>query len=205
MSTRAETKQRTRDALIHAGTRLFAEQGLDGPSLDAICERAGYTRGAFYVHFRDRDDFLMAVMDRVGGEFLDAVIGSGLGVTVQRFVAAIGSGFYPLTRRGGVRPYQLYDACARSPEIRARYVEIIRLAISKLAVVVEGEQREGALAGNVAAGDVAALLLALAIGAHTMLDLELPLDTLALARTGLALLRGGRARRRAKMRRRRGS
>ena len=45
--TREETKQATRDALISAGMALFAEQGLDGPSLDAICDRAGFTRGAF--------------------------------------------------------------------------------------------------------------------------------------------------------------
>src|SRR4051812_40727719 len=64
--TREETKQRTREALVEAGIALFAEQGLDGPSLDAICERAGFTRGAFYVHFRDRDELLQAVMERVG-------------------------------------------------------------------------------------------------------------------------------------------
>jgi AcrR family transcriptional regulator len=202
MSTRAATKQQTKEALLQAGMALFAEQGLDGPSLDAICERAGYTRGAFYVHFRDRDDFLVAVMERVGGDFLDAVIGAGLEPTVQRFVASLASGLYPLTRRGGVRPYQLYDACARSPAIRARYVEILRLAIAKLAVVVEDEQRGGGRAraatrGDRVAGapaDVAALLLALAIGAHTMLDLELPLDYAGLAQTAVALLTGRAAR-----------
>ncbi len=52
--SRDETKQRTRDALIQAGLELFTEQGLDVPSLDAICDRAGFTRGAFYVHFADR-------------------------------------------------------------------------------------------------------------------------------------------------------
>jgi len=192
-TTRALTKQKTREALIDAGMALFAEQGLDGPSLDAICERAGFTRGAFYVHFPDRDAFLLAVMERVGGRFLDAVIGSGLRPTIERFVASVASGLYPLTKLGGVRPYQLYDACARSPAIRARYVEIIRLAIAKLAVVVEDEQRGGGLRPGVAANDIAGLLLALAIGAHTLLDLEAPLDYLALARAALSLLSGGGA------------
>ena len=50
---------------------LFAKHGLDGPSLDDICAHAGFTRGAFYVHFEDRDDFLVAVMDRVGRQIVD--------------------------------------------------------------------------------------------------------------------------------------
>ena len=53
---RRETKQETREALISAALAEFAEHGFDAPSLDAICARAGYTRGAFYVHFRDRSD-----------------------------------------------------------------------------------------------------------------------------------------------------
>src|SRR5580700_6965980 len=73
-ANREETKVRTRAALVDAGIALFGEQGLDAPSLDAICERAGFTRGAFYVHFRDRDEFLEAVMERLGGQFLDAVL-----------------------------------------------------------------------------------------------------------------------------------
>jgi TetR/AcrR family transcriptional regulator, transcriptional repressor for nem operon len=194
MGQREDAKQKSREALIEAGLALIAKDGLDGPSLDAICARAGYTRGAFYIHFEDRDDFLIAVMDRAGGQLLDAVIGVGLATTVQRFVAALASGLYPLTRRGGVRPYQLYDACARSPAIRARYVELIRSSIERLTDVVAADQAAGALADHVAAADVAALLLALAIGAQTMLDLELPLDYAALARATLALLgSGGRA------------
>jgi TetR/AcrR family transcriptional regulator, transcriptional repressor for nem operon len=192
-STRALAKQKTRELLIQAGMALFAQHGLDGPSLDAICERAGFTRGAFYVHFADRDDFLTAVMEQVGRQFLDTVIGSGLALTVERFMASVSSGLYPLTKLGGVRPYQLYDACARSPAIRARYVEIIGLAIDKLAVVLGAEQRRGVIARTVAAGDAAGLLLALAIGAHTLLDLEMPLDYAALARSALALLTAGAA------------
>src|SRR5262249_34282992 len=119
---RAESARKTRDALVLAGISLIAEQGLDAPSLDAICERAGKTRGAFYVHFRDRDEFLVEVMDRVGTAFLDGVLAvpSDLSATVQRFLEAFLSGVYPLTQRGGVKPHQLLDACARSAIVRAR-------------------------------------------------------------------------------------
>src|SRR5262249_622232 len=93
-SVRAQAKRETREALIHAGLEAFAAEGLDAPSLDAICARAGFTRGGFYVHFKDRDDFLVAVMEDVLGRFLDAVIATGdeahdLGHTIERFTGAL--------------------------------------------------------------------------------------------------------------------
>src|SRR4249919_2412241 len=75
--SRDDAKRETREALIAAGVAAFAEEGIDAPSLDSICARAGYTRGAFYVHFKDRDDFLIAVMERAIGGFLDALTPSG--------------------------------------------------------------------------------------------------------------------------------
>jgi AcrR family transcriptional regulator len=117
---RDESKQQTREALVAAALELFAEDGLDA-SLDAICERAGYTRGAFYVHFPDRDALLVAVMEKVGERFLSAVfegpVGDGakpheepdeplakseslptsiLAGVVGRFISAIDAGRYPL-------------------------------------------------------------------------------------------------------------
>src|SRR5262245_62925464 len=73
--SRAESKEATKQALLHAGMMELVEHGLDIPSLDAICARAGYTRGAFYVHFKDRDDFFIAVMDWVLTGILHSVVG----------------------------------------------------------------------------------------------------------------------------------
>ena len=49
----------------------MAEKGIEAASLNAICDRAGFTRGAFYVHFRDRDELVAAVVERVLGDFQD--------------------------------------------------------------------------------------------------------------------------------------
>ncbi|HEX7704119.1 MAG TPA: TetR/AcrR family transcriptional regulator [Kofleriaceae bacterium] len=72
--TREETKQATRVALINAGITEFAHHGFE-VSLDAICARAKLTRGAFYVHFADRDAFIVAVMQHVLGGFVTALTG----------------------------------------------------------------------------------------------------------------------------------
>jgi len=176
---RAAQAAATRAKLIEAATELFAEQGLTKPSLDAICERAGYTRGAFYVHFRDRDDFLVAVMDHVGERYLDGVLGTGeagedLGTIAGRFVQSVADGTYPLT--GSVRPHQLLDACFRSDDIRARYVGLVRDTIGRVGAAVARAQEQGVVRRDVDPQRLGTLLLAAVIGAHTMMELGMEVD-----------------------------
>jgi AcrR family transcriptional regulator len=57
--------QRTRDALLDAATTVFAERGFHGASLDEIAETAGYTRGAIYKHFADKEELLHATCARL--------------------------------------------------------------------------------------------------------------------------------------------
>lgn len=170
---------RTREALIQAGLDLFAEQGLDAPSLDVICERAGFTRGAFYVHFEDRDTFIDAVMERVGIPLLDEVLGSDedgapkdMAETAARFLSAVASGAYPLTRKHGPKPHQLLDACARSEKVRARYVSLIELSVRRLTAILDRSQAAGLVRSDVPADAVAWIALAAIVGAQSLLELR---------------------------------
>jgi AcrR family transcriptional regulator len=54
--TRAESQARTRQALLDAAGEVFAERGLQRTSVEAIAERAGYTRGAFYSNFASKEE-----------------------------------------------------------------------------------------------------------------------------------------------------
>ena len=58
-------RQRTRDALLDAATSVFAEHGFHGASLDEIAATAGYTRGAIYKHFADKEELLQEVCVRL--------------------------------------------------------------------------------------------------------------------------------------------
>ena len=189
--SRAAAKEASRAALITAAMELFAQKGLD-VSLDEVCARAGYTRGAFYVHFRDRDDLIAAVMDRVGRGSLDALLGDasgeGLGGVMRRFAERLESGDHPISRRGGVRPYQLLDACARSPAVRERYVALVAEGTARLADVLQGQQQGGAIRADVDPRHVAGLLEALVIGLETLHDVEAPVDLEGIAVTLLKLL-----------------
>jgi AcrR family transcriptional regulator len=62
--TRKEQQERTRDALIRAGARAVAERGLQGASIDEIARDAGFTKGAFYANFANKDALVLAILDR---------------------------------------------------------------------------------------------------------------------------------------------
>ena len=51
---RADQSQATREALIAAAHRLFAEKGFAGVATEEIVRAAGVTRGALYHHFDGR-------------------------------------------------------------------------------------------------------------------------------------------------------
>lgn len=61
--TREESKEVTRMRLIEAAERLFIRKGFDNASVDEISEAAGYSRGAFYSNFEDKEQVLLAVID----------------------------------------------------------------------------------------------------------------------------------------------
>src|SRR5215831_15707366 len=160
--SRAESKEATRQALLRAGLEELVEHGLDVPSLDSICARAGYTRGAFYVHFKDRDDFLIAVMSSVVEGFMDAIIATGdaaldLQKTIDTFVGAVTSDAFPM--HGGVPFHQMLAACARSNRVRERYVEVLREAVERVANAAAEGQGAGTVRTDVNAKHLGMILV----------------------------------------------
>ncbi|WNE93946.1 TetR/AcrR family transcriptional regulator [Streptomyces luomodiensis] len=51
--------------LLTAATRLFAEYGFEGTSVQKIVEAAGVTKGALYHYFDSKDDLLRDIYGRV--------------------------------------------------------------------------------------------------------------------------------------------
>jgi AcrR family transcriptional regulator len=59
-----ERSDATVEDLIRAGRALFAADGYAATSLDAVCERAGVTKGALYHHFAGKQQLFTAVYAR---------------------------------------------------------------------------------------------------------------------------------------------
>ena len=71
--TREESKEVTRVRLIEAAERLFIRKGFDSASVEEISETAGYSRGAFYSNFDNKEQIFLDVIDRRRPKALDRI------------------------------------------------------------------------------------------------------------------------------------
>ena len=205
---RETSKQETREALVAAAAVEMAEKGIDGASLDAICARAGFTRGAFYVHFKDRDDLVVAVVERHLEAFFDQVIAGNdapedLERTIAQYVSTVVAMAPTLRNRREWRFHHTLAACARSPVIRERYASLQYEAIARVKRAAEAGQREGTIRRDVAPETMAEILVVLTMGIDAMFDVGIKFDLLGGARAlGTLLSASSSAQRRPRRRRR---
>ncbi|MFI6365362.1 TetR/AcrR family transcriptional regulator [Nocardia sp. NPDC050630] len=54
----------TRKRLLTAAYQVFAEEGFGRASVERVCERAGFTRGAFYSNFTSLDELFLAMWEQ---------------------------------------------------------------------------------------------------------------------------------------------
>jgi AcrR family transcriptional regulator len=62
-STQAERRARSRSALLESAARGLSRYGYGNLVLEEVAREAGYTRGALYHQFKDKQDLAMAVIE----------------------------------------------------------------------------------------------------------------------------------------------
>ncbi|MFH1373009.1 MAG: TetR/AcrR family transcriptional regulator [bacterium] len=65
----AETR---RNQLLGAAQTLFIRNGYRATSIESIARRAGLTKGAFYYHFRSKEEILCRLLQRMADQFSTA-------------------------------------------------------------------------------------------------------------------------------------
>lgn len=61
--TRREKQEQTRGKLMRSAAKLFCRRGLEQASVDDIAQDAGYTKGAFYSNFKNKEELFLAMLD----------------------------------------------------------------------------------------------------------------------------------------------
>lgn len=70
----ADRRARRREQLLDAGLELLGTRGWSATTMTAVCGRAGLTERYFYESFRDREELLVAVFDRITAEAAAVVL-----------------------------------------------------------------------------------------------------------------------------------
>lgn len=56
--------QATRQALLDSARRIFARDGFEACRIEDVAAATGHTRGAFYAHFRTKEDLFFALLEQ---------------------------------------------------------------------------------------------------------------------------------------------
>ena len=59
MTPRKEQGIKTRQRIYETSLELFTERGYENVSVDEICEEVGVSKGAFYFHFKSKDQMIL--------------------------------------------------------------------------------------------------------------------------------------------------
>ena len=55
--------EETRTKIMESAIKLFSNSGFNKASVDDICEEAGISKGAFYHHFKSKQELFLALLD----------------------------------------------------------------------------------------------------------------------------------------------
>jgi AcrR family transcriptional regulator len=145
-------REATRQRILDAAREVFAERGVIGGSVEDICERAGFTRGAFYSNFNDKDDVLDALVEREHArllEHLDATfievdreveeadsLEAVLAGMVDRILRSI-----PVDRQLSLIQTELEIFAIRRPEHASRFLETNNRFRERIGILIDEAMR----------------------------------------------------------------
>jgi AcrR family transcriptional regulator len=138
--TQAERREETRAQLLAAAARVFARRGFHATSLDAIGEEAGFSRGAVYYNFADKEELFLELLDtrcaERAADLRDVFAGSDDDIETSASQAQHAA-------------RSAFDAMTGDPEWRALYMEFLahaaRDASFRRAFASRSDQMRGAL------------------------------------------------------------
>ena len=58
-----QRSEETRTKIMESAVKLFSTQGFNKASVDDICGEAGISKGAFYHHFKSKQELFLALLD----------------------------------------------------------------------------------------------------------------------------------------------
>lgn len=164
--TRAETKARTRAALLDAAATVVARKGFAGASVDEIAATAGFTVGALYSNFANKEQlFLELLAERSSDRLAEATAImtepqqglEGLRAALNALLARVADGDVDLAALQA--EFWLY--AIRRPEVLDGMAARFRDNRDALSAALAERARERGQAGAVDHDQLATVLIAL--------------------------------------------
>jgi AcrR family transcriptional regulator len=178
-------REETRQRLLESALGVFARHGYDRATVDEIVREAGFSKGAFYVHFESKDDLFWAMLEERISRQLNSfreVLDSDLGVA-QNLKTILSSAFAlneedPLWSAVFV---EFAAHAARNEKVRERLAMMYHSWRSFAIEVLTAGQQAGLIRTDVAVEFMASVLIAVVEG--TMMQSRLAPEVVRIEET----------------------
>jgi AcrR family transcriptional regulator len=160
----SDAAESTRERILAAAARLFAEQGFSRVSMPEIAVASGITAGAIYKHFKSKADLLFQVATRALKSiplFVQAAESGRDATALPRLAAIYTEPELKLLRQLSI---EVHSAAGRDSKVRRVLAQSNRLAIERMTESVATAQREDKLDRTLDASYVASAISVFIMG-----------------------------------------
>ena len=123
--TQAERREDTREQLLAAAASVFARSGFHATSLESVADEAGFSRGAVYYNFADKEELFLELLDRRCAERAQDLR--------EVFASTTGDDVEATSRQAQLAADHALDAMTGDPQWRALYLEFLAHAARDVA------------------------------------------------------------------------
>jgi AcrR family transcriptional regulator len=174
--TRAESQAHTRSQLVATARQMFFDDGYHPTSLEKVADAAGYSKGAVYSNFRNKDELCAAVLDEIRAERLAEVLET---VSQADRFAALGEWAERVIGDPGWTPLEAEFALHARTNETLRTEMATRLS-SVIEMLADGVESADDLDLKMPSREAATAMLALGVGLGLMrsIDPSIPVNGL---------------------------
>lgn len=168
-------REATRQKLLEAAAQVFAEVGLDAASVEAVCDRAGFTRGAFYSNFATKEELFLELAGQVARTRVETVRGRVAELESEGAFARVPTDAFEIVqqivdvsaddRLGVLLMSEIRIHALRTPELATAYLAQEDEMRRSVAQIIADIGRAKLISFRVSAEDAASLMLTVWEGA----------------------------------------
>lgn len=193
--TRRESQARTRERLLTSAEREFLRRGFGAASIDKIAQRAGYTTGAVYSNFSNKEELALGVLERRMATVASA-LQEGLAAAEPTLEARLAAIEHLMNTMLGHEDWIVFStefalATRRRTEIRKQFGQRLAIAKQAMAALLRVQHDEVGIELPMDPERLGSALVGLGIGLSVLriadpeVDSGLLTDTLGLLLAGL--------------------
>lgn len=133
-----------KDKIIEASIELFNEMGTHRVTTNHIIDKLGISPGTFYYHFKNKEEIIRRIFDRITSEFGELFAESKPESDIKESASVIRN-IYRLYYKYRFFYYDISMLLDRDEELAAKYRENYRLKITKIRELTLSLERNGIL------------------------------------------------------------